>query len=59
MVLNPDGSISFDDYLSKKEYDKDNGLYWTVWYHYVAKYEGGRLKVSEKLMGEGVFVRRS
>ena len=53
VVINPDGSISFDDYLSKKEYDNEDHLYWTVWYHYDAKYEGGRLKVSEKLMGEG------
>lgn len=51
--LNSDGSISFNDYLSKNEYDKDDRLYWTVWYYYVVKYEGGRLNVSEKLMGEG------
>ena len=53
IINNPDGSISFNDYLCKNEYDKDDHLYWTVWYHCVAKYEGGRLKVSERLMGEG------
>lgn len=51
--INSDGSISFDEYLSKNEYDNEDHLYWTVWCHYVAKYEGGRLKVIEKLMGEG------
>ena len=53
VVLNSDGSISFDEYLSKKEYDKDDHLYWTIWTHYIVKYEGGRLKVSEKTMGVG------
>ncbi len=51
--VNADGSISFDDYLSKKEYDNEDHLYWTVWNHYNVKYEGGRLNVSQKLMGEG------
>lgn len=51
--INNDGSISFDEYLSRKEYDKDDHLYWTVWTHYNVKYEGGRLKVSEKTMGVG------
>ena len=53
IINNPDGSISFDEYLSKKEIDKDDNLYWTVWTHYNIKYEGGRLKVSEKTMGVG------
>lgn len=53
IVINSDGSISFDDYLSKKEYDNEDHLYWTVWYHYVIRYGGGRLNVSQKLMGEG------
>ena len=48
-----DGSISFDEYLSKKEFDKEDHLYWTIWTHYNVKYEGGRLKVSEKTMGVG------
>lgn len=50
--VNADGSISFDDYLSKKEYDNDDHLYWTVWNHYVVRYEGGRLLSSQTLMGE-------
>lgn len=53
VVVHDDGSISFDEYLSKNEYDNDDRLYWTVWTHYVVKYEGGRLNVTEKLMGEG------
>lgn len=53
IIVNNDGSISFDEYLSKKEFDKDDQLYWTVWTHYNVKYEGGRLKVSEKTMGFG------
>lgn len=53
VVSNSDGSISFDEYLSKKEYDKDDHLYWTIWTHYIAKFEGGRLKVSERTMGVG------
>lgn len=32
--VNTDGSISFDKYLSKKEYDNEDRLYWTVWTHY-------------------------
>lgn len=51
--VNNDGSISFNEFICKKEYDKDDHLYWTVWTHYIAKYEGGRLKVTEELMGEG------
>lgn len=51
--VHTDGSISFDEYLSKKEYDKDDHLYWTVWIHYNVKYEGASLKVSEKTMGVG------
>lgn len=51
--VNADGSLSFDEYLSKKELDKDDHLYWTVWTHYIVKYEGGRLKVFEKTMGVG------
>lgn len=51
--VNADGSISFDEYLSKKEYDNEDRLYWTVWTHYNVKYDGGRLKVSEKTMGIG------
>lgn len=50
--VNSDGSISFDKYLSKKEYDNEDRLYWTVWTHYTIKYGGGRLLSSEKLMGE-------
>ena len=50
--VNTDGSISFDEYLTKKEYDNEDRLYWTVWTHYTIKYEGGRLLSSEKLMGE-------
>lgn len=53
IVINTDGSISFDDYINKNGYHDDDNLYWTVWYHYVVKYEGGRLNVSQKLMGEG------
>ena len=53
VVFNADGSISFNEYICKREYDKDDHLYWTVWTHYVVKYEGGRLKVTEKTMGEG------
>lgn len=53
IIVDNDGSISFDEYLSKKEYDKDDQLYWTIWTHYNVKYEGGRLKVSEKTMGVG------
>lgn len=53
VMVNTDGSISFDDFLSKNEYHQDDYLYWTVWQHYVVKYESGRLNVSQKLMGEG------
>ena len=53
VMVNTDGSISFDDFLSKNEYHQDDCLYWTVWQHFVVKYEGGRLKVTRKLMGEG------
>ena len=53
VIVNSDGSISFDEYLSKNEYDDDDHLYWTVWEHYVLRYKGGRLNVSQKLMGEG------
>lgn len=51
--INTDGSISFDGYNCKNEYDNDDHLYWTVWTHYNVKYEGGCLKVIEKLMGIG------
>lgn len=51
--VNTDGSITFDEYLSKNEYDNEDHLYWTVWYHYVVRYKGGRLNVSQTLMGEG------
>lgn len=50
--INADGSISFDKFLSKKEYDNEDRLYWTVWTHYTIKYGGGRLLSSEKDMGE-------
>ena len=50
--INADGSISFDKYICKKDFDKDDNLYWTVWTHYNVKYEGGRLNVSEKLIGK-------
>ncbi len=53
VVVNSDGSISFDDYFSKKEYDNQDHLYWTAWNHYSAKYKGGRLFVNVKLMGLG------
>ena len=48
---NSDGSISFNRFYCKKEYDNDDRLYWTVWTHYTVKYEGGRLLSSETLIG--------
>lgn len=53
VIVHDDGKISFDEYLGKNEYDQDDNLYWTVWQHYVVNYEGGRLNVIRKLMGEG------
>ena len=53
IYIHTDGSISFDDFLSKNMLDKDDHLYWTIWDHYVVKYEDGRLTVSQELMGEG------
>lgn len=53
VVVNTDGSISFDVFLCKKEYEDSDRLYWTVWYHYTIKYEGGRLLCSERLEGLG------
>ena len=52
IIINADGSISFDKYICKKTYDKCEHLYLTVWDHYVVKHEGGRLISSEKTMGE-------
>ena len=51
--INEDGSISFDEYLNRRDYHENSHLFWTTWIHYVAKYEGGRLIVSEKTMAEG------
>lgn len=53
VIVNSDGSISFDHYFSKKEYDNQDHLYWTAWDHYKVKYKGGRLFVNVKLMGLG------
>lgn len=50
---NSDGTVSFKRYICKNEYDNEDHLYWTVWTHYIIKYEGGRLKVSEETMGIG------
>ena len=50
--VNSDGSISFNRYYCKKEYDNDERLWLTVWTHYIVKYEGGRLFSSEILMGQ-------
>ena len=41
-----DGSISFKSDVSKHEFDKDNGLYWTCCAAYSVKYAGGRLNVT-------------
>ena len=51
VVVNTDGSISFDVFLCTKEFDDDDRLYWTIWYHYTIKYEGGRLLVSQTFHG--------
>ncbi len=49
---NSDGSISFNRYYCKKEFDNDDRLLFTVWTHYIVKYEGGRLISYEKDMSE-------
>ena len=48
VVVNNDGSVSFDVYKDKKTYDDEDHLYWTIWDHYTVKYKGGRLLSSEK-----------
>lgn len=47
--VNSDGSISFDVYSRKNEYDNDDHMFWTSWTHYIVKYKGGgRLHSIEK-----------
>ena len=43
VMINTDGSISFDVYSKKREYDSEDRLYWTAWTHYTILYKGGRL----------------
>lgn len=43
VIVNTDGSISFDVYSKKREYDSEDYLYWTSWTHYTILYKGGRL----------------
>lgn len=43
VIVNTDGSISFDEYTKKKEYDSEDHLYWTARTHYNISYKGGRL----------------
>lgn len=53
ITVNPDGSISFDIYLSKNEYDNQDHLYWDVWEHYFCKLKGSRLYVTITFNGKG------
>ena len=43
VIVNTDGSISFDVYSKKREYDSEDRQYWTSWTHYTILYKGGRL----------------
>lgn len=43
VMINKDGSISFDVYSKKREYDGEDHLYWTAWTHYLISYIGRRL----------------
>ena len=53
VVVNSDGSISFDVYKDKKTYSTDDHLYWTIWTHFTVKYKVGRLQSTEKTYGLG------
>ena len=51
--VNFDGSIIFNEFICKNDYDKEDRLYYTAWYRYVVKYEGGRLQASVSYRCEG------
>ena len=53
VVVNNDGSVSFDVYKDKLTYDSEDHLYWTIWTHYTVKYRGGRLLSTEKTYSLG------
>lgn len=53
ITVNSDSSVSFITYISERDYDKGDRLYWTVWYSYTIRAESGRLNVTEWLQGYG------
>lgn len=53
ITINSDGSVSFNVSVSERDYDEQDHLYWTVWKSYTIRWEGGRLKATERLQGYG------